>query len=275
MKTTGFPAPINNVQKAFRELCEKGGGQNGGPLRGKVQEVLDQAGKSLNEFAYAEIGEHLDALNDRNPWHVCFAVGLSWGHLARLDLTFTEAAVNCLEQWNGTDLATACSFHLERGPQPIHDSLSGALQLFGMVKLPDQLPTDLAALRRAQERWLSPILSPARPKYIGSWNATAMFMVALFAQPDLAATMTQATFMLPPGGPIFNGLKLLRRAHVLATDPAGSDLDDEAFEPGALYLNNDLMAGLLTGRSGWSMLDVHSGLYMLGTRHPLSNQWFK
>ncbi|MEQ1514893.1 MAG: hypothetical protein ABL931_00220 [Usitatibacteraceae bacterium] len=275
MKTTGFPAPINDAQKAFKEICELGGGPHGGPPRGKVQEVLHQAGKSLNAFAYDEISEHMDALSDRNPWHVCFAVGLSWGHLADLDLTFTEAAVNCLEDWNGTDLATACSYHLERGPEPIHDSLSGALQLFEKVKLPEKLPTDLAGIRRAQERWLSPILSPSRPKYIGSWNATAMFMVALFAQPDLAATMTESTFMLPPGGPIFNGLKLLRKAHVLTSDPVGSELDDEAFEPGALYLNNDLMAGLIPGHTGWSMLEVHSGIYMLGTRHPMSNQWLK
>lgn len=96
MKTTGFPSPINDAQKAFRELCEKGGGQGGGPPRGKVQALLDDAGKKLNAFAYDEIGEHLTTLSDRNPWHVCFAVGLSWGHLAKLDLTFTESAVNTL-----------------------------------------------------------------------------------------------------------------------------------------------------------------------------------
>lgn len=273
MKTTGFPAPINDAQKAFRDLCEKGGGPNGGPPRGKVQALLDDAGKSLNEFAYEEIEDHLTALHDRNPWHVCFAVGLSWGHLAKLDLTFTEAAVNCLQDWNGSDLKTACSFHLERGPGPIHDSLSGGYQLFQKVKLPDELPTDLKKLGHAQQRWLSPILSPQRPKYIGSWNATAMFMVALFAQPQLAATVLDQTVMLPPGGPIFNALKLLRKAHVLPRDPSGSELDDEAFEPGSLYENNALMADLLKGHAGWSMLDLHSGLYILGTRYPLSNQW--
>lgn len=275
MITTGFPAPINDAQKAFRELCEKGGGPNGGPPRGKVQALLDDAGKSINEFAYEEIEEHLTALHDRNPWHVCFAVGLSWGHLAKLDQTFTEAAVNCLEGWNGSDLKTACSFHLERGPDPIHDSLSGGYQLFQKVKLPEELPNDLKKLGRAQERWLSPILSPQRPKYIGSWNATAMFMVALFAQPQLAATVLDQTVLLPPGGPIFNALKLLRKAHVLPRDPSGSELDDEAFEPGSLYENNSLMADLLKGHAGWSMLDLHSGLYMLGTRYPLSNQWLK
>lgn len=273
MKTTGFPTPINDAQKAFRELCEKGGGPNSGPPRGKVQALLDDAGKSLNRLAYDEIGEHLDALADRNPWHVCFAVGLAWGHLAKLDLTFTEAAVNTLENWNSSDLATACSYHMERGPDPIHHSLSGAYQLFQRVRLPEKLPDDLTRIGRSQERWLAPILSPDRPKYIGSWNATAMFMVALFAQPALAATMTDRVFMLPPGGPIFAALKLLHRAHVLSRPPAGSDLDDEAFEPGSIYENNALMEELLKGHQGWSMLDVHSGLYMLGTRYPLSNQW--
>lgn len=273
MKTTGFPKPLNDAQKEFRELCEAGGGAQGGPPRTKVQQLLRTAGQSLNAFGYDEIGSHLAALPDHNPWHVCFAVGMSWGHLAKLDLTFTEAAANLMSSWNSSDLQIACSFHMERGPQPIHDSLSGAYQLFQLVKLPQGLPRDLKSIGRAQERWLTPILSPNRPKYIGSWNATAMFMVALFAQPALAATMKDRAFMLPPGGPIFNALKLLHQAHILNTPPAGSELDDNAFEPGALYENNALMESLLKGLSDWGMLEVHSGLYMLGTRYPLSNQW--
>jgi hypothetical protein len=273
MKTTGFPKPINDAQKAFRELCEAGGGVGGGPARTKVQQLLRDAGRSLNEFGFDEIGSHLAALPNHNPWHVCFAVGMSWGHLAKLDLTFTESAANLMSDWNSTDLATARSFHMERGPQPIHDSLSGAYQLFETVKLPDELPSNLKSIGRAQERWLTPILSPSRPKYIGSWNATAMFMVALFAQPALAATMTDCAFVLPPGGPIFNALKLLHQAHILPNPPAGSELDDQSFEPGALYENNAIMESLLKGLPDWGMLDVHSGLYMLGTRYPLSNQW--
>jgi hypothetical protein len=261
------------VQRDFRELCEKGGGPNGGPAREKVQALLENAGKTLNDFAYDEVAEHLTALPNRNPWHICFAIGLSWGHLAKLDLTFTEAAVNVIEDWNSTDLKTACSFHLERGPDPIHDSLSGGRQLFERVKLPENLPDNLKSLGRAQERWLAPILSPNRPKYIGSWNATAMFMVALFAQPKLAATMSDQAVMLPPGGPIFAALSLLHKAHMLSLKPAGSELDDAAFEPGAIYENNALMAELLKGHSGWSMIDVHSGLYMLGTRYLPSQQW--
>lgn len=273
MKTTGFPKPINDVQKDFRGLCEAGGGVKGGPPRTKVQQLLRSAGKTLNAFAYSEVSSQLSALPNHNPWHVCFAIGMSWGHLAKLDLTFTEAAANLMSSWNSADLAVARSFHMERGPQPIHDSLSGAHQLFQIVKLPDTLPNNLESIGRAQERWLTPVLSPSRPKYIGSWNATAMFMVALFAQPHLAATMVDRVCILPPGGPIFNALKLLYQSHVLSTPPAGSELDDEAFEPGALYDNNALMESLLKGLADWSMLDVHSGLYMLGTRDPASNNW--
>jgi hypothetical protein len=273
MKTTGFPKPINDVQKEFRALCEAGGGVKGGPPRPKVQELLRSAGKKLNDFAFNEVSAHLSALSCHNPWHVCFAIGLSWGHLAKLDLTFSEAAANLLANWNASDLKTARSYHLERGPQPIEESLSGGYQLFQMVKLPDGLPGNLESIGRAQERWLTPILSPSRPKYIGSWNATAMFMVALFAQPPLAATMIEPKVVLPPGGPIFSALKLLHQAHVLASAPAGTDLDDEAFEPGALYENNGLMESLLKGLSGWSMVDLHSGLYLLGTRDPASSHW--
>jgi hypothetical protein len=85
--------------------------------------------------------------------------------------------------------------------------------------------------------------------------------------------MRERTVMLPPGGPIFAALGLLHQAHVLAKPPAGSALDDESFEPGALYENNATMEELIKGLSDWSMLDVHSGLYLLGTRYPHSNQW--
>ncbi len=274
MKTTGFPAPLNEVQVQFRDLCEKGGGQGGGPAPKQVRELLRWGGKKMNDgFAYDEIGEHLSTHPDANPWHICFAVGLAWGHLAKLHLEFTKAAIGVLANWNSEDLQKACSYHMERGAQPIHDSLSGAYQLFEKVKLPDALPSNLTGIGRAQERWLAPILSPSRPAYIGSWNATAMFMVAVFAQPSLAKTMLGPPPMLPPNGPIFNALKLLHRAHVLPHPPAGSELDDQAFEPGAIYENNAVMSDLLRGLSDWNMLDLHSGLYLLGTRYPHANQW--
>jgi hypothetical protein len=99
-----------------------------------------------------------------------------------------------------------------------------------------------------------------------------MFMVALFAQPTLAATLIEPRVMLPPGGPIYNALSLLHRAHFLTRSPAGSELDDEAFEPGAIFENNALFVEILKGQAGWSLLDVHSGLYLLGTRDPRSDK---
>jgi len=112
--------------------------------------------------------------------------------LAAVDFDFTDAAIGCLMKLNDADLKTAAKFHLERGPQPIINSLRGGYSLFGMVQLPRILPTTLVSLGRAQERWLSPILNPSRrPPYIGSWNATAMFMTALFSAPALAATQIE------------------------------------------------------------------------------------
>ena len=97
-----------------------------------------------------------------------------------------------------------------------------------------------------------------------------MFMTALFAQPALAATQKTQKPLLPPGGPIFNGLRMLHAAKVLSRAPAGSELDDAAFEPGAIYENNQLFVELLAWQDDWCLLDVHSGLYMLGTRDPRS-----
>lgn len=266
--------PVNDTQRVFNQLCEKGGGVGGGPARGMVLQLLRGTGQSLNKLATREMTDHLAAFPSANPWHICFAVGLGWGHLAKLELGFTDAVCSVLANWNSADLRRAQSFHMERGPEPIAQSLTGAHMLFAKVTLPAILPSTLKQLERAQERWLSPILNPKeRPPYIGSWNGTAMFMTVLFAQPALAATHVSPPPMLPPGGPIFAGLALLHKAGILSRPPDGNELDDASFEPGAIYANNGLFAELCRQRPDWSLIDVHSGVYMLGTRHPHSGAW--
>jgi hypothetical protein len=265
--------PLNAVQLEFNKLCDLGGGAKGGPARTKVQSTLKFYGKKLSEYAHTEITEHLTTFADRSPWHVCFAVGLSWGHLARLELTFTEAAVNLLENWNDKDLKIAKKFHMERGPDPIEQSLRGGYLLFSTVTLPQQLPASLKGYAEAQQRILGRVIAKDRPKYIGSWNATAMFMVGLFSNPALGSQLRNKEVLLPPGGPLFAGLSILYENHFLFKKPAGSALDDEAFETGALYENNDLFAETIKGASDFNMLDAHSGIYLLGTRHPASNSW--
>lgn len=265
--------PINETQRQFAQLCANGGGIKGGPAKSKVLELLRWSGSKLNEGAYDQTREQFEAFPDANPWHVCFAVGLAWGHLAKLETGFTGHVVNVLTDWNAHDLSGACAYHLERGPEPIEKSLMGAHNLFGRVVLPIPLPSTLERLDTAQQRWLSPILSPSRPAYIGSWNATAMFMAALFAQPTLAKTQRKPRPILPPGGPIYAGLKILHDTKIVGREPAGSHLDDEAFEPGALYENNALLTELVDGLSDWSLIDAHSAVYMLGTRDPRSDSW--
>ncbi|WP_244444221.1 hypothetical protein [Lutibaculum baratangense] len=225
-------------------------------------------------MAYGEMQMALAVDEDADPWHVCFVVGLAWGRLARLEENFVAASIDFLQTGSRSSLITAQMFHYERGPLPIEQSLSGGRNLFAKVILPAGLPDDLQKLGRAQERWMPPILSKDRPRYIGSWNATAMFMTALFAKPALASTMTTAEIALPPGGPIFSALKILHEAGLLVRKPEGSELDDAAFEPGAIYVNTGLMADLVVGISDCSMIDMHSGLYMLGTRLPESDTWF-
>lgn len=267
-----IPKPINDTQRTFNDLCVKGGGPGGGPARPKVLELLRDSGKNVNKLAQSETAAHFAALPEANPWHVCFAIALSWGHLAKLDIEFTEAVASLLANWNAKDLKKAQSFHLERGPLPIEQSLVGAHMLFEKVVLPASLPDTLEAMGKAQERWLIPILNPkTRPPYIGAWNGTAMFMVALFANPVLAATHVAAPPALPPGGPIFMGLKYLHQAKITSIPPAANDLDDAPVESSVIYSDNGLFSEICKQRTDWSLIDVHSGIYMLGTRDPRSN----
>jgi len=266
--------PVNETQLEFNRLCELGGGTKGGPPASRVKALLKTTGQRLNKLAYVEMKENLAAFPKANPWHVCFAVALGWGHLAKLDLEFTGAAIGALRDLNDSDLKAAASFYLERGPEPIDQSLRGGYAMFSSVRLPQTLPDSLDGIWQAQERRLGRLLTGAsRPRYIGSWNATALFMCAVFAKPKLAAMMTTPRPILPPGGPIYAGLKLLYGSSIISVPPEGSELDDEAFEPGALYANNALFVELLKGEEDWSLVDVHSGVYMLGSRDPKSKCW--
>jgi hypothetical protein len=240
-----------------------------------VQLLLKEAGQSLNEFGFDETAGHLNHFADRNPWHVCFAVGLAWGHLAQGKLEMTEAVVEFLESGDGIWLDEAAKFCLERGPDALRRPLASVYEVFRTTRLPAQLPDTLDGLKSAQNRWLGRVLGPPRAPYIGSWNSTAMFMVALFAQPALAATMKEPVFVLPPGGPIFTALRVLHTVHILNEAPDGNDLDDGGWEPGVLFNNNKLMQTLIPGPHDLNMIDLHSGLYMLGTKYPLADQWLQ
>lgn len=215
----------------------------------------------------------LAAYSEFDPWHVCFAVGLSWGHLAKLDLDFTGAVVKLLHNWNDDDLKEAKKFHMERGPVPIEQSLRGAHMLFSQITLPKTLPQTLSVYGQAQQRVLRRVVAKDRPKYIGSWNATAMFMTGLFSNKPLSEKLVTQEVLLPPGGPIFAGLTMLYQSHLLSHAPAGSSLDDAEFETGALYENNALFTEIRGGLNDWSLLDVHSGIYLLGTRNVGSANW--
>jgi hypothetical protein len=258
--------PLNETQEQFNRLCLLGGGVGGGPARGKVLELLRASGQALNTFAFREVANQFHELPDANPWHVCFAIGLCWGHLAKFEIEFTTAAVSLMSDWNDHDLRVARRFHLERGVEAVERSLRGGHMMFEKVALPAKLPNSLKGIQQAQDRWLGRVLAPDKPSYIGSWNATAMFMIALFAQPILAKTYKESPPILPPGGPIFSGLDLLYRANLLSSPPDRAELDESAFEPGVLYVNNALLNELCRGLPDWSLIDVHSAVYMLGTR---------
>lgn len=76
--------PVNETQRRFARLCADGGGLKGGPAKNKVLDLLRWSGTTVNEDAYDQTRKQFEAFPEANPWHVCFAVGLAWGHLAKL-----------------------------------------------------------------------------------------------------------------------------------------------------------------------------------------------
>jgi hypothetical protein len=267
-----FIKAINQTQDEFNILCEKGGGQGGGPARKKALELLRVSGRALNREAYNQATEALRHLPDANPWHVCFAVGMCWGRLAKFDLTFVEAASRCLDAFNADDAAIACKFPYEKGAGAINDTLYGGWVAFDSLRLDGPVPTTMPDMVRAQAKWLRAVLSK-KPRFIGAWNSTALFMVALFSNPALSSKLLTPEILLPIGGPITAGLNILYKANLLSR-PADDRTEEHSLDYGQIMLINGLFEELQRGLDDWSLLDVHSGLYMLGTRLPESKAWY-
>lgn len=265
--------PLNGLQERFNELCRFREGKPTSQFRSEIQDLLLWGGVELNKLAFGETERFLDELSNRNPWHVCFAIGMAWGHLARLESAFVRAASDVLGDWNGEDLTEAMGYPIERGPEVIHNTLAGARLVFEAVPPPDALPSDLPRIAAYQNRWFVPITGRNRVPYIGPWNATAMFMACLFARPTLAHSMTDVVVLLPPNGPVRRALELLYRVKLLSRLPESQELDDEGPRLAAIFDDNVLMRELVPGCEGLNMIDLHSGLYLLGTRYKRSREW--
>ncbi len=258
-----FHEHVRQLQDDFNKLCER---SNGRPDKREVQKLLERAGKALNETGYEEAQATFAELTGHNPWHICFAMALVWGHLAHPRRDFVGAAVRYLDKKKDTDLAIALRAYNERGPDPIKRSLEAARTMFCLVDMPERLPETLRALGEAQQRWLTPLYGPNHPPYMGNWNATGMFKMALFQNPTLAGELRDNIVYLPPGGPFDAGLRRLRRHGLLKDSPP--ERDEASFDWLAIAASNKLLMEIHGSWDGWSLLDAHSGVYMLGFKLP-------
>jgi hypothetical protein len=268
-------SPLNECQRQFNELCKKGGGRNGGPARTKVQQLLRDEGKLLNGHAYDEVASALDVAARYNPWYIFFALGLCWGEMARYSDRYLLAAVGAIESWNDQDRGEATKHYTQKGHDLLEGSLRSASVVFEQIgSALITVPDSVQGYDKLQEKWFRR-LHLLTPPYVGPWNATALFMVALFAQPDLAKSMKTMRPILPSGGPISRALSLIHQVGV-TNHPAQTLQDDYGL--GGLAgatADNGTMQELIIGLSDCSMVDMHSGLYMLGSRDPKSDMYFQ
>lgn len=259
--------PINPTQHEYNELCRKGGGIKSGPARSRVLALLQASGAKINEGAHAELKSHLDAVGPGNPWYVFYALGLSWGHIAKHSEEFTAAAAAYLDHGAPSDLARAQEFYTERGREPIKNSLeSGRILLQAATFIPVGVPSEIGQLADIQRKWNPLCFGPRKIPWIGKWNGTSMFLVALLSSPALWKMLKDGTVLLPSGGPISTGLELMHAAHLISARPDRLEPENNQDKLGSLSLDNGLMWELHKGLPSSNMVDIHSGLYELGTR---------
>lgn len=66
------------------------------------------------------------------------------------------------------------------------------------------------------------------------------------------------------------GLKYLHQANNYKPTASGKRTGRRAFEPRRNLREQRIVWEICKQRSDWSLIDVHSGIYMLGTRDPRS-----
>jgi hypothetical protein len=229
----------------------------------------------LNSNAYSEVASALNTGDECNPWHVFFALGLCWGEMARYSDRYLLAAVGAISSWNDADRGEATKHCTQKGHELLEGSLRSASVVFDQIGTAlSTIPETLEEHNKLQGRWFRR-LNALNPSYIGPWNATALFMVALFARPTLAKTMRTLGPILPSGGPISRALNLLYQVGV--TNHGAQSLEDDVrFSALAgATADNGTMQELIVGMGDCSMVDMHSGLYMLGSRDPRSDSYFQ
>lgn len=258
--------PLNRIQRDWNALVHDASAENRKIGRSELHRLLITKSRPHTDFAINEMQSQLGELHKYNPWHVLYALGLAWGHFASLDIGFTSEAVEAIATGSPTATAAACKYHLERGPDGIERSLRGARQLFALVPPPATIPDNIRSLARLQQRFYGPSLrAETRPYGVGGWNATALILMALFARPDLADQLKSSDILMPPSGTISAALALLHRASLVSQRPLET-LSEDAFDAAATAANTVLMVEVVSGLTSGSIVEVHNGLWLLGTR---------
>ena len=255
--------PGNNKWKQrYNELC----GTSGKPPRSHVVELLCEAGRWFNEDVLeTEVQATFEEFNSSNPWHLSFVVGVAWGQYAKKKTSFYEPALKWLSGRDENALSQAKTENKRSEADALGQCLRSGFRIFETMNLPDTIPTSLDELQQLQLKWIDRVPKLGLPQ-IGDWNFSALFMVMLFDESSRWKQLMDTTILLPLGGPVGNFLHTLVADDVIDEGPWSKRAVEEKIDPGKLFLCQKVMEDLLGGREDRSLVDIHSGLYVMGAK---------
>lgn len=265
---------FNMLQTEFATLVDRSGDNREILVEGLAPLLLD-AGGDLNANGARQLQEYLTGIPFEDLHIGWFVAGIAWGRDAEDSREFVLSAVQAIKSSKPKDHKRAMRFALAGR----HRRLENLLRAGRQIVLQERHPCPISAieeLNEYQQRLFKALQLLPDVQGIGNWNLGAMFFCAALSDPQWRVEMNKARPRLPMSAPIFHSMEQLYSLRVLSRQPNYNPWrPKDSSYPEALYSNNALLEELCQKLGTSRILDIHSGLYLLGTRNVDANSWLR